>query len=106
MLKPRKRKGQKAPLVDAGMTQPDTGSYRFAQYISPQHADKMHRRLMADHPRTLEMLEDAAKQPTHRCGCGEPIWRLGMTGMCFGCTTGEHDASDDYELAVYISGGH
>ena len=27
-----------------------------------------------------------------------PKWRLGNTGMCFPCTTGEADASDDYEL--------
>ena len=27
-----------------------------------------------------------------------PIWRLADTGMCFTCTTGETDASDDYEL--------
>ena len=31
--------------------------------------------------------------------CGSlPIWRLAGTGMCFVCTTGESDASDDYEL--------
>lgn len=32
------------------------------------------------------------------CDCGEPVWRLGGCGLCFTCTTGEADASDDYEL--------
>lgn len=27
-----------------------------------------------------------------------PVWRYAGTGMCFPCTTGESDASDDYEL--------
>jgi hypothetical protein len=34
--------------------------------------------------------------------CGEPIWVAGsaITGsyMCFSCTTGESDDSDDYEI--------
>lgn len=30
--------------------------------------------------------------------CGNPIWKIADTGMCFSCTTGETDASDDYEL--------
>lgn len=31
--------------------------------------------------------------------CGSlPKWRLGDTDMCFPCTTGEADASGDYEL--------
>jgi hypothetical protein len=25
-------------------------------------------------------------------------WKLGDSGLCFSCTTGESDASDDYEL--------
>ena len=32
------------------------------------------------------------------CFCGQPIWRYGRAGMCFPCTTGESDASDDYEV--------
>jgi len=31
--------------------------------------------------------------------CGEnDIWRYGGIGMCFPCTTGETDGSNDYEL--------
>jgi len=27
-----------------------------------------------------------------------PIWRFADTGLCFPCTTGESDASEDFEL--------
>ena len=31
--------------------------------------------------------------------CGsQPVWKYGGTDMCFSCTTGQTDASDDYEL--------
>ena len=32
------------------------------------------------------------------CNCDEHIWKLLDNDMCFSCTTGEADASDDYEL--------
>lgn len=32
------------------------------------------------------------------CNCDEDIWKLLNNEMCFSCTTGEWDASDDYEL--------
>jgi len=30
--------------------------------------------------------------------CTNKAWKLADTGMCFSCTTGETDASEDYEL--------
>lgn len=30
--------------------------------------------------------------------CSNPVWKLADTDLCFSCTTGETDASDDYEL--------
>jgi hypothetical protein len=30
--------------------------------------------------------------------CDQPVWKYGGTGLCFSCTTGESDASSDYEL--------
>ncbi len=30
--------------------------------------------------------------------CDEKVWRYGGCGLCFSCTTGEADASDDFEL--------
>lgn len=32
--------------------------------------------------------------------CGQHVWRYGQTGMCFLCTTGESDASGDYEIGA------
>lgn len=36
------------------------------------------------------------------CVCGNPIWAAGSaitgTNMCFTCTTGESDDSEDYEI--------
>lgn len=45
-------------------------------------------------------LEEAktAQRDRRRCMCGRPVWRLAQTGLCFSCTTGESDSSDDYEL--------
>ncbi len=47
---------------------------------------------------TLEELHSNAKAVGSCENCGAPIWRLVNNGMCFPCTTGEADASDDYEL--------
>jgi hypothetical protein len=30
--------------------------------------------------------------------CGQPAWRYGGTGLCFTCTTGCSDTSEDYEI--------
>lgn len=30
--------------------------------------------------------------------CDQPVWRFGGLGMCFTCTTGESDPSEDFEL--------
>ena len=50
-------------------------------------------------PHTLNELHDMARNRGMCEVCGSlPIWRLADTGMCFPCTTGESDASDDYEL--------
>lgn len=57
--------------------------------------------LIAKHPdsdMTLKELQAIANQPERKCDCGAPIWKYGQTGMCFHCTTGEADNSEDYEL--------
>lgn len=34
-----------------------------------------------------------------RCkACNEHVWRYAETGLCFLCTTGESNASGDYEI--------
>lgn len=49
--------------------------------------------------RSLKTLESLANKKAGTClNCDELEWKLGGTGLCFSCTTGEADASDDYEL--------
>lgn len=65
-------------------------------YITPS-------KLLKKHPNSelsLIELQAIANQPDAICPtCGnEPVWKYGQCGMCFTCTTGEADASDDYEL--------
>lgn len=71
----------------------------FAKYLTPKQA----KRLGDD--RTLKELEEAAKDDSECDVCGQPIWRYGhgdKTGLCFTCTTGQVDASEDYELTLII----
>ncbi len=52
--------------------------------------------------RTLEDTLQAKKNGAKCMVCGAPIWAAGsaITGtyMCFTCTTGEADDSEDYEI--------
>ncbi len=64
-------------------------------FITPKKAKKL------GDIRTLKELEDAAIDDSRCEVCERPIWRYGHgneTGLCFTCTTGESDPSDDYEL--------
>lgn len=58
--------------------------------------------LVERHPSTgarLEQLHQLANEPDRVCeNCDELAWKYGGTGLCFSCTTGESDASGDYEL--------
>lgn len=42
----------------------------------------------------------AARRPRACPNCGEPEWKYGRCGLCFSCTTGEADASDDREIEL------
>lgn len=42
--------------------------------------------------------ERQAADTSSCCNCDEEVWRYAGNGMCFSCTTGESDASEDYEL--------
>jgi len=63
----------------------------FAKFITPKQA-----KALGD-SRTLEELEKAARK-NQKCDCGQPAWKYGDCGLCFSCTTGEADNSEDYEL--------
>jgi hypothetical protein len=47
--------------------------------------------------RTINLL-DQSRDTRTCCSCDNPVWRLAGTGMCYPCTTGHADASEDYEL--------
>ena len=64
----------------------------YARYITPEQAQAN------GDSRTLKELRRLARSNEKCEVCGEPAWRYGGCGLCFSCTTGEADASDDYEL--------
>lgn len=63
----------------------------FGAYITPEQA-----KAQGD-SRSLEALRKMARS-NRKCECGQPAWRYGGAGLCFPCTTGEADASEDCEL--------
>lgn len=69
----------------------------FEHYTTPEDAFKFAQE--NGDPTTLEdYREMASADGTCECCERESIWRYAGTGMCFTCTTGESDASEDYEL--------
>lgn len=65
----------------------------YAEYITPEQAIKK------GDPRSIKELKALAKSKGKCEVCKQPIWKYAGQGMCFPCTTGESDASGDYELA-------
>ena len=49
-------------------------------------------------PAPLAVLKRRAARNQACQNCGAHAWRLVNIGLCFTCTTGESDASDDYEI--------
>lgn len=68
--------------------------HQFGEYLTPKQAyDKE-----IIEGVSLKELEERSEDNSS-CGvCGSPVWKLVATGMCFTCTTGSADASEDYEL--------
>jgi hypothetical protein len=65
----------------------------FKSYITPTEAKKL------GDTRSINELKSLANAPDMECEvCSEEAWRFGGMGLCFSCTTGESDASDDFEL--------
>lgn len=63
------------------------------------HSYRTPEQLVDGSSRTLAELQRLAARKTRRCmNCDEMEWKLGDCGMCFSCTTGESDASGDYEI--------
>jgi hypothetical protein len=62
-------------------------------YVTPEQAFELG--LVHSIERAREIAYDDAV-----CLCGQHVWRYGGSGMCFTCTTGESDASEDYEIGI------
>lgn len=62
-------------------------------YITPAEAKEK------GDTRSLQELVALSRQKARTCcNCDNPVWKYGGGDMCFPCTTGESDASSDYEL--------
>ncbi len=70
--------------------------------ISLDEAVERHVKLNGGDPvkvRTEFQTAIAKKKDGAKCiVCGQPVWARGNCDMCFSCTTGESDASEDYEF--------
>lgn len=73
----------------------------FAKEITPERAMQMHNKLNPHDQFPIEYWQALARINRYCSVChSEPVWRFGQTqDMCFTCTTGESDPSDDYEIA-------
>lgn len=71
----------------------------FGFYLTPEEAFKKHKELNDPPIHSLKDFETFAENYTMCEICGsEHVWKMVDTGMCFTCTTGEADASEDSEL--------
>lgn len=72
----------------------------FGKYITPEEAVKQNAciDMSTGKPFTLERYKELAAARGTCENCDEEIWRMAGNGLCFSCTTGEADASDDAEL--------
>ena len=75
----------------------------FAELITPARALMLHIKMCKEEGIPQVHYLDYYKRCAENSGLCEiceveEVWKFGDTGMCFSCTTGEADASDDYEL--------
>ncbi len=69
-------------------------------YVTPTQFLERMERDGRPHDETYKDLLIRANAPDVPCEVCETLnaWKFAGTGMCFPCTTGESDASDDFEL--------
>ncbi len=68
----------------------------FEHFLTPEQALKLDNGNGVH--QTLKAYQKAAEDDRECSNCDEKVWRYGGCGLCFSCTTGEADASEDYEL--------
>ena len=71
----------------------------FGKYYTPEEYIKSVKGTEIEEQHTLEELKNKLNN-TGLCEVceSEEVWKLADVGMCFTCTTGESDASEDTEL--------
>lgn len=67
-------------------------------FVTPEQYFEIQNKAGEGRGSSLEDLRRMAKNKGKCIVCGQPVWKLGDCDMCFPCTTGESDDSDDYEL--------
>ena len=73
--------------------------FAFAKYLTPEEAKELDGNTKGGRKEPLEYYKELSKNSSLCEVCkANPVWKFVDTGMCFACTTGETDASDDYEL--------
>lgn len=70
----------------------------FFKLLTPEEAKALDDGTKGGRRKPLSYYKRLAKNHSTCMNCDEKVWRLVDTGLCFSCTTGEADASDDYEL--------
>ena len=71
----------------------------FAEYLTPERVFELYAKTNAKPVFTLAELRRMASN-NRICQCGqEKVWRMVGQDLCFSCTTGDADASEDFELA-------
>lgn len=83
----------------------------FGEYVTAAEACKLNTGLKMENV-PLEVWIQRARSEAKCASCNQPAWRYGGLSnldfpLCFSCTTGESDASEDYELLPEeINGEH
>ncbi len=74
----------------------------FAAFLTPEEyvAKCAKSGIEAVGENSIERIQAKAKDEGTCLNCDEHVWRLGGCELCFTCTTGESDASEDYEVGV------
>jgi len=67
----------------------------FGKYIAIKEAFTKYQ---SNPPHSKRELNRMARNHKTCMNCDEKVWRFGGCELCFSCTTGESDASDDIEL--------
>lgn len=64
----------------------------FGKYL------KTYKQALVYKPNLTESAFNKMRADKRKCVCGRKAWKWAQTGLCFSCTTGHSDASEDIEV--------